>query len=127
MEMVMHRDYVLRTTKGHSFQFRKGVTIDIPKICVPDAVAVGAVPSDGGDPNVINEAAAVNTGPSEPAERQKALFGAFETLAMANIRDDFTAAGLPHLHAVARELTWAVSAKERNVMWAQYKAQAGAE
>jgi hypothetical protein len=53
-EFTLHRNFVLRTTKGHAINFRKGKPTYVPPMCVPDAVAIGAQAVDG-DADVLGE------------------------------------------------------------------------
>jgi hypothetical protein len=53
-EFTLHRNFVLRTTKGHAINFRKGKPTYVPPTCVPDAVAIGAQALDG-DVDVLGE------------------------------------------------------------------------
>ena len=121
MLMTLARDHILATTKGHRIEFKKGAPIHVPPNCVSDAAAIGAMPSEGGDPDILPEAVAGVVIPQDPIERQVALFKAFDAISAKAQRDDFTAAGVPQLLAVNRELGWDVDGKERNVVWQAYR------
>lgn len=131
MMMVLGRSYTLATTKGHMIRFTKDLPVYVPPVCVPDAVAIGASPIEGEPiPDLTPKEVVENTGPTEPAEREKELQGAIEKLVRTNARKDFTAAGLPSTDAMTRVLGYDVTAAERNTAWLLYsnlKAQAEAD
>ena len=121
MNMTLARDHILATTKGHRIEFKKGVPAHVPPNCVADAAAIGAVPSEGGDPDILPEPLPGPVIPQDPIERQRAIFKAFDVITAKAFRDDFTAAGVPQLLAVNRELGWDVDGKERNITWQLYR------
>lgn len=120
---TLHRTYVLRTTKGHSIGFVKGEKTWVPPACVPDAVAIGAVPEE--DVDLLPEEAKPVVSLT-PDERQKKIFEAFDTLVERNERGDFTASGMPHAKKVWGLVGFEVSNSERDAAWMAYQ-QAKAE
>ena len=50
--LVLNRNYVLTTTKGHSVAFEKGKPTHVPPAIYQEALAIGAIPPDGADPLV---------------------------------------------------------------------------
>lgn len=122
MKMVLGRSFTLATTKGHVIRFEKGVPVFVPSICIPDAVAIGALPEDGGDPSALVAKEEVKTfdGPSDPVAREAELVEACKKVEAMNARNDFTAAGVPSTDALTRLLGFAVSAAERNKAWQVY-------
>lgn len=122
---TLHRNFILRTTKGHSVEFKKGERAWVPPACVPDAVAIGAVPEDGREGDVLgDEPTPVVT--LEPDQRKAKLFDAFDKLVARQERGDFTAAGLPHLKRLETLVGFEVYNKERDEAWMAYS-QAKAE
>jgi hypothetical protein len=117
---LLNRNFALATTKGHIIHFKKGQPTWVPPVCVPDAVAIGAVPADGSDADVIKEID-IQKAPSDPSTREKLLLELFEKLIAANQREDFTAAGAPHVKAIERELKFKVDNRERDVVWQKYR------
>lgn len=115
---TLHRNHVLRTTKGHSIGFVKGQPVWVPPMCVPDAVAIGAVAVD--EPvDVLGEEKAAPV-PLTPEERQKKLFDAFETMLVRNERTDFTASGLPSERRLSEIVGFDVPRRERDTTWQTY-------
>ena len=114
--LVLNRNYVLTTTKGHAIAFEKGKPTQVPPSCYQDAIAIGAQPEDGSDPNVLEDPQ-TNTPPTDPAERSPLILAAIEKIVAANQRKDFTAAGMPHTKAVERETGFDVDAREVAAIW----------
>lgn len=125
-KLVLNRDYVLSTTKGHSIAFRKGEPVHVPASCYQDAIAIGAQPEDGSDPNVLGEETS-NKAPIDPAERSPLVLAAIEQLVAKNERKDFTAAGSPSVKAVERELGFDVDAREVSAVWQEYHEKKAAQ
>jgi hypothetical protein len=116
---TLHRNFTLRTTKGHTINFVKGQPIWVPPACVPDAVAIGAVSEEevsvlGDEPKPVTTLS--------PDERQKKLFAAFETLLSRNERGDFSASGLPNTRKLEDLCGFDVPNRERDAAWQAYSA-----
>lgn len=122
MKMVLGRSFTLATTKGHTIRFTKDTPVFVPPICIPDAVAIGAMPADGTDPSslVVQEEEKTFDGPSDPTKREEELIAACKKIESMNARNDFTAAGVPSTDAMTRILGFAVGAAERNRAWQAY-------
>ena len=125
-KLVLNRDYVLTTLKGHSIAFKKGEPTHVPASCYQDAIAIGAQPEDGSDPNVLEDPK-VSKAPSDPAERNPLILAAIEKIVAGNERKDFTAAGSPTVRAVERELGFDVDAREVAAMWQEYHEKKAAQ
>jgi len=115
---TLHRNYVLRTTKGHAISFKEGEPTNIPPVCVEDAVAIGARPVEG-------EADNINETP-EPiimstAERKEKVFEAFRTMKARNERLDFTGTGIPNAKRLPQLLGFDITSKERDVYWQEFR------
>ena len=115
---TLHRNYVLRTTKGHAISFVKDKPTNIPPVCVEDAVAIGARPVEG-DADNINEA-------PEPiilssAERKERVFKAFRIMKARNERLDFTGTGIPNAKRLPQLLGFDITTKERDVYWQEFR------
>lgn len=115
---TLHRNFILRTTKGHTISFTKGEPVWVPPMCVPDAVAIGAVAVDG-DVDVLGEEAAPAAQLSGE-EREKKLFAAFDTMLNRTERTDFTASGLPHVKKLTDMVGFEVTNRERDAAWQAY-------
>lgn len=114
---TLHRNYTLRTTKGHTIEFLKNKEVWVPPICVPDAVAIGAISTEQTD--VLDEGLTpVVT--MAPEEREKAIFAAFDTLLARQDRGDFTASGLPHVKKLGDLCGFDISNRERDAAWQTY-------
>jgi hypothetical protein len=57
----------------------------------------------------------------DPAERKELVFAAFTTLVEKNERESFTGNGAPHAKYVAEIVGFSVDAKERDVLWAEFR------
>lgn len=118
-KLVLNRDFVLNTTKGHSVGFKKGIPTHVPPAVYADAIAIGAQPEDGSDPDVLKDESKP-THPTDPADRNPLILAVIEKLLEKNERKDFTAAGSPTVKAVERELGFDVDAREIAGMWQAY-------
>ena len=126
-KLILNRDYVLATTKGHVIAFKKGEPTHVPASCYQDAIAIGAQPADGSDPNVLEDRKADNKAPSDPAERSSLILAAIEKIVASNERKDFTAAGSPTVKAIEREVGFDVDAREVATMWQEYHEKKAAQ
>ena len=124
--LVLNRNFVLTTTKGHSVAFEKGKPTHVPPAVYQDALAIGAIPPDGEDPH-FEEAAKTDSAPSDPAERAPLILAAIEKLVAENARDSFTAAGSPAVGAVSEAVGFKVQAKEVATVWQQYHDKVAAD
>lgn len=125
-KLVLNRNHVLSTAKGHSFAFEKGKPVHVPPSIYQDAIAIGAQPEDGSPPDVL-EKAKPNTTPADPAERNARILAAITKLVEANSRKDFTAAGSPAVKAVERELGFDVDGREVADAWQKYHDEKAAQ
>src|SRR5574337_308609 len=64
---------------------------------------------------------AVATAPVDPMLRHQDILAAIELVATRNQREDFTAAGAPHLGALSTILGWKPEARERDQLWARFQ------
>lgn len=124
--LVLNRNYVLTSTKGHSIGFVKGEPTHVPPALYQEALAIGAVPPNGEDPAVVDPPKA-DAPPSDPAERAALIMAAIEQLVVENTRGSFTAAGAPAVDAVAKLVGFKAQAKEIATVWQQYHDKVAAE
>ena len=117
--LVLNRNYVLTSTKGHSVAFEKGKPTHVPPAIYQEALGIGAMPPDGEAPQVEDDGKK-SAAPSDPAERGPLILAAIEKLVAANERDDFTAAGSPAVDAVTKLVGFKVQAKEVATVWQAY-------
>lgn len=119
MNLTLNRDFTLSTAFGHSIAFVKDVPTHVPAVVYQAALAIGAVPSTGGPPEVHPEAPKP-VDSIDPDERAAAIMAAIHKLVARNGRDDFTAAGSPAVDAVHHIVEFRPTAKEIGVVWAAY-------
>ena len=117
--LVLNRNYVLTTTKGHSVAFEKGVPTHVPPAIYQEALTIGAIPPDGEDPHV-EDVVKTDNAPSDPAERAPLILDAIEKLVAENARENFTAAGSPTVDAVTKAVGFKEQSKEIATVWQQY-------
>lgn len=115
-KLILNRDHTLNTKFGHSILFKKGVPTLVSKLVYAEAIAIGAVPEDGSDPNVLPEKA-ISKEPADPAERAPQIRAAIELLIDRNTRGDFTASGAPTAAAVTEVAGYKVQSKEIAAVW----------
>ena len=120
-QFTLHRNFVLGTTKGHTIRFKKDTPTHVPDICVPDAVAIGAIGVEG-DTNVLPDEEKVAPILS-PKERKVKIFEAFTTMKKRADRNDFTASGTPNAKKVATLTGFDLASKERDTYWQEYRTQ----
>jgi hypothetical protein len=119
MKFVFNRARTVSSKYGHTIFFEKGTPTHVPPEMYQEVLAVGGTPEEDIDldppkPEGVEE-------PTDPVARRAALFTAFEALSLRGKREDFTAGGQPHPKALAKELGWQVSNKERDLMWVEFK------
>jgi hypothetical protein len=117
----LHRSHSMATTTGHIIEFKKGEATWVPDVCVPMAVAIGAIPTVPLDAALDPiPAAPIPTVSLTPEERQTKLFEAFDSIIGRNRRDDFLASGMPHIKKIEDLVDFQVSAVERDETWQKY-------
>lgn len=117
MEYIAPRTMTVVCLSGRSVAFTKNIPTYAPPQMHATLISMGVVPAEPADE------AETNSGPAEPqvpAEREAALFAAFDAVALRAKREEFTAVGVPHLAVLAKDLGWSVGGKERDVAWAKY-------
>lgn len=118
---VLNRDYVLRTTLGHSIAFKKGVPTFVPTIIERQAVAIGAECIDKEVKMLDDEKVVIEL---SPEERREKILAAFAMLEARNGREDFTGNGQPSVKAVEREVGFDTDRAEITELWDEYRAAA---
>lgn len=124
--LVLNRNFILNTNKGHSVSFAKGEPTHVPPTIYQEALAIGAIPPDGEDP-VVEEVVKTDNAPGDPAERAPLILAAIEKLVAENARDNFTAAGSPTVDAVSKLVGFKVQAKEVAPVWQAYHDKVAAD
>ena len=117
MNYIAPRNITVASTCGRSVEFKKGVPTFAPPLMHDELTAFGIVPEEAmPEPEDIGGVKE----PTDPTEREAALFAAFKRAALRAKREEFTASGVPHLAVLAMELGWAVPAKERDAQWIKF-------
>ena len=112
---TLGRDFVLTSVFGHSIRFVKGEETYVPPIVQPEAMSIGAAPVER-----VEEEVEVPPPVLTPEERAAKIFEAIEATFKANIREEFTAAGVPTVFAVGDRTGFKVAAKEIATELAKY-------
>lgn len=120
-QFTLHRNYVLRTTKGHQIRFIKGKPTNVPPVCVPDAIAIGAQAVEGEKvKDVLGEEK--KAAPSLTPEQRKAkVFEAFGIMKTRGERNDFTASGIPNAKRLPALTGFELTPQERDSYWQEYR------
>lgn len=121
MRFMLNRNRTITSTCGLSVEFKKGELHLVPPAMYGEVLAAGGVPEEELSEDEKPPAAAT---PEALADREAAIFAAFETIAKRNNREDFTAGGMPHLSVLTGITGWAVAAKERDSTWVKFLAKA---
>jgi hypothetical protein len=119
MKFAMPRNRTISSTCGISIEFKKGEYHLVPPAMFAEVIAAGGVSEEEVPESALPKDM---TSPEALDEREKAMFKAFEAIVLRNVREDFTAGGMPHNTAVARETGWSVQAKERDAAWIKFSA-----
>ena len=120
VEMVMDRNFTVRSTLGYMITFHKGVPMPVPEIMVRTCGEHGARRIDDVDvfappPETPRPKQAV-----DPGERLADVRAAIEKLVEMNDVSDFTAGGTPKTPAVTREAGYKIDFMEFTKAWQQY-------
>ena len=117
MNYIAPRKMTVASVSGRSVEFEKGVPTYAPPQMHAELIAVGIVPAE----EIPEVPSAGPVEPTVPAEREAALFTAFEAIVLRGKREDFTAVGVPHNAVLSKELGWSsMSGKERDAAWAKF-------
>lgn len=121
-QFTLHRNFILRTTKGHTIRFEQGKPTHVPPVCIEDAVAIGAVPVNAKDGDILGDEAKAQ--PSLSADERKAkVFEAFGVMKTRKERNDFTASGIPDARRLSPLLGFEITSRERDAYWAEFRTQ----
>lgn len=114
---VMHRNMTVASTMGHTIEFKKGEPTHVPKELWKDVQAVGAVPADELEDEVVQPKEEV----LDPEDRKAMIFAAMEQVVTAGVRESFTGNGSPHAKVISEIVGFIVDAKERDTMWTEFR------
>lgn len=120
MRFMLNRNRTISSTCGLSIEFKKGELHLVPPSMYEQVIAAGGTP----EVELTEEELPPKTATPEALEaREAAMFKAFEAIATRNVREEFTAGGMPHNSVVARETGFAVSARDRDAAWLKFMAK----
>ena len=119
VEMVMDRNFTVRSTLGHMISFKKGAPMPVPEIMVRSCGEHGARRTDEVDvfappPEAPRQKQAV-----DPGERLVDVRAAVERIVERNDVDDFTAGNSPKTTAVSKEVGYKIDFMEVKKVWQQ--------
>lgn len=125
-EFVLNRNKTIIGLSGHSVIFEKGIPTYVPEQLVQQVISIGAERVDAAQGESFTETPPKAEDP-QGEERQSLIYLCFEELIRDNKREEFTASGAPHSKALKQHLGFTVDNKERDLLWAKYRAEKGAE
>ena len=114
---ALPRNRTIASTCGLSIEFKKGELHLVPPGMFAEVIAAGGVPEHGLSEDELPKKTDT---PDAIAEREAAVFKAFEAIVLRNVREEFTAGNVPHATVLAREVGWSVTAKERDLFWVKF-------
>lgn len=121
-EMILNRNFVLRTTLGHTVAFRKGEKTGVPKEVAKMALEIGAELVDENDREALLPQEEVSAEVPQGDDRDTVIINAFARLIDENDRDSFNASGVPKPSAIEKLVGFKVDAGERTRLWNEWNA-----
>lgn len=119
-----NRDIVVRSLRGHSIEFKKGVPTQVPRIMHEEVMEKGILPvEDNGKPvdpvtaDIGEAKPKIVLAPVEELDRADQILVVIEALVKRNNPVDFTASGTPSPLAVSTVLGWRTDLKEVRAIW----------
>jgi hypothetical protein len=100
--MTANRDVVLASLMGHRIVFLKNISTHVPPECMTEALTMGVLPDDSDEVLVLGTVEAKVPVVLDPFSRNRKIDEAIALIAKRNLRNDFTAAGLPKTAAVEK-------------------------
>lgn len=118
-KFMLPRNRTIASTCGLSIEFKKNELTLVPPAMFAEVIAAGGVPENELTEDDLPKKADT---PDALVEREKAMFKAFEDIVARNVREEFTAGGMPHNKVLSEKLGWSVNAKERDAAWVKFTA-----
>lgn len=122
-QMVMPRNWTVRTNRGHIVRFRKGEPVNVPQdqFVIEECMKFGAEFVNKADMVLEDEDAPDPTAPKTPAERKQRIVTLFKDMIknQTQYRDHFTAQGRPNTPWVANYLKIDIAAAEVEAIWTE--------
>lgn len=121
VEMVMDRNYTVRSTLGHIITFKKGEPTLVVASMVRSCAEVGARRVDGEEAikPVEEEDVAQAQQAVDPGQRMDDVRAAIDKLVEKNDVDDFTAGGSPKVASVSEVVGYKIDRTEVARAWKQ--------
>lgn len=114
--MTLNRDKTIASTLGHMITFTKDEPLPVPEVMVRTCAEYGAVRADGEDA-IKEEVDETPAQPIDPGHRLEDVSKALETIVERNDSNDFTAAGIPNVKVVTKEVGYRVDRTEVIKAW----------
>lgn len=119
MKFTFGRTRTIASRFGHVLTFEKDTPTHVPPEMYQEVLGLGGTPEDEIDLDPPKPVGPQE--PTDPVEREAALFAAYEAMALRNKREEFTAGGQPHLKAIVKQLGWSIGDKERDLTWVAFQ------
>ena len=120
MNFTMARNRTVVSKCGRSIEFVKGAPTHVPPMMYDDVLAAGGVPeTELPDPDEGS-----TRPPDTPEAREPLILAAIKEMVERAQREDFTAAGAPHLKVLSQKVGFTVDSRERDAAWTKFQAPA---
>lgn len=120
-DYILNRNYLHRSTLGHTIRFEKGQPTFVPNECQREVVALGAERVDGDTPSPLGEEPQFEPTPVG-SDREALVFAAFDEIVARNDSKEFSASGAPSVKAVEKLVKFEIDRKELVELWGAYRA-----
>ena len=118
MKFVMTRDHTVASTAGYAIEFKAGVPAHVPRAMHREVVAAGAVATDGDEVEFETKPKAAGS-PDDAIERAEMIKMALADILERNVREEFTATGVPKIKGVEKMVGFEVSSREVGELWTE--------
>jgi len=116
---TLHRNFTMRTLYGHAIMFVKDKEVEVPDVCVHDAIAIGARQVTGEKVDNLGEEVEIIC--LSPQERKDKVFEAFRIMKGRGERLDFTGTGVPNAKRMFPLMGFEITSNERNTLWQEFR------
>lgn len=119
-KMVCPRDFVLRSTSGHTVAFKANVPQDVPDVLYAEALSFNIIPASGQAEDQDTPAPQGTVQIMGPL-RDALIFNAIVELVKRNSSEDFDGGGVPKVASIADLSGVKLGAPERTKYWGLYR------
>ena len=123
-KMVCPRDFVLRSTSGHTVAFKANVPQDVPDVLYAEALSHNIIPHSGKANDQDTPAPQGQVQVMGPL-RDALIYNAIQTIVTRNTSDDFDGGGVPKVAAITDLSGVKLGAPERAKYWNNYREMIG--